>query len=81
MMRFNGVCAYSKKGVFDIGFCESGVSPAVDPVVNNEKSGVGARDVFCDCDVEESVVFVSFDKLSLVCFRQDKKKVACLEVG
>ena len=60
MMRFNGVCAYSKKGAFHIGFCEFGVSPAVDLVVNNEKSGVGARDVFCDCDAEESVVFVRF---------------------
>ena len=41
-------------------FCEIGVSLAVDLVVNNERSGVGARDVFCDCDAEESVVFVRF---------------------
>jgi len=47
-------------GELDIVFFESGVLCVFDPVVNNEKSGVGARDVFCDCDAGESAVLVKF---------------------
>ena len=32
----------------------------VDFVVNNEKSGVGARDVFWECNAGENVVLVKF---------------------
>ena len=44
----------------DSGFFKYGVLCVVDPVVTNEKSGVGARDVFWDCNAGESVVLVKF---------------------